>query len=28
MKHSYLYHPDQVTIDNANDCKKEMHNNA
>jgi IS605 OrfB family transposase len=28
MKNSYLYHPDQVTIDNANDCKKEMHNNA
>ncbi|MGC8608610.1 MAG: zinc ribbon domain-containing protein [Thermoplasmata archaeon] len=28
MKNDYLYHPDQVIVENANDCKKEMHNNA
>jgi transposase len=27
MKNNYLYHPDQVIIENANDCKKEQHNN-
>ena len=28
MKDNYLYHPDHVIIENVNDCKKEMHNNA
>jgi IS605 OrfB family transposase len=28
MKDNYMYHPDHVIIENANDCKKEMHNNA
>ncbi|PYB69001.1 hypothetical protein DMB44_01240, partial [Thermoplasma sp. Kam2015] len=28
MKNDYLYHPDQVIVEDANDCKKEMHNNA
>ncbi|MGC8515130.1 MAG: zinc ribbon domain-containing protein [Thermoplasmata archaeon] len=28
MKNSYLYHPDQVSIENASECKKEMYSNA
>ena len=28
MKNDYMYHTDHVIIENVNDCKKEMHNNA
>ncbi len=28
MKNNYLYHPDQVVIEDSSDCKKEVHNNA
>ncbi len=28
MKNYYMYHPDHIIIENVNDCKKEMHNNA
>lgn len=28
MKNDYMYHPDHVIIENVNDCKKEMHDNA
>ncbi|MEM0133197.1 hypothetical protein [Acidiplasma sp.] len=28
MKDNYMYHPVHVIIENVNDCRKEMHNNA
>ena len=28
MKDNYMYHPDHVIIENSNDCKKYVHNNA
>ena len=28
MRNNYLYHPDHVIIENFNDCKKYLHNNA